>query len=241
MKPWIKILIGVVAGFAGGFASGFLVHKKMNDIQFEEIDEETMAEIEQNFKEDMKTAEEAKDILDKINASIEKADPQNEDELRNALQGKIPYSKAEPEIKEKYSPAWETVRHYSDEENADSMPIDPEDGLDEDFLESLEEEEIDPGRMEEPHIISLSEFYNERPEYDKITIDWYEPDDVYLDEREELIADIDSYIGMSAKKLFSVKGPDEDPDICFVRNEGYGSDYEVIRHHRSWKETSGEE
>ena len=85
MKPWIKILIGVVSGFAGGFAAGFLFHKKMNDIQFEEIDEEEMARIE----EELKSSKDTEETEDKIIHAIRKADPQNEDELRNAMQGKI--------------------------------------------------------------------------------------------------------------------------------------------------------
>lgn len=238
MKPWIKILIGVVSGFAGGFAAGFFCHKKINDIQFEEIDETEMARIE----DDAKTGEEVWewDLVKKIKEAVEKTDPQNTDELRNAMQGKVSYVKADEEAKARFAKTWETVREYSNKENADSLPVDPEDGLDEEFLEMIEEEEVEPGQVSPPHIISLSEFYNERPEYDKITIDWYEPDNVYLDEMEEIIGDITSYVGLNAGNLFKDNGPQDDPDIRFVRNEKYGSDYEIIRHHRSYKETMGE-
>ena len=239
MKPWIKILIGVVSGFAGGFATGFLFHKKMTDIQFEEIDEEEMARIEEELKSS-KDTEDTEETEDKIIHAIRKADPQNEDELRNAMQGKISYIKADEDAKKRFASTWETVKEYSDEENADSLPIDPEDGIDEGFLEMMEQETVEPGQMEPPHAISLSEFYNERPEYDKITIEWYEPDNVYLDENEEIIGDISSYVGLLASKLFKENGPQDDPDIRFVRNEQYGSDYEIIRHHRSYRETMGE-
>ena len=60
------------------------------------------------------------------------------------------------------------------------------------------------------------------------------------DEREEIIGDITSYVGLNAGNLFKDNGPQDDPDIRFVRNEKYGSDYEIIRHHRSYKETMGE-
>ena len=236
MKPWIKILIGVVSGFAGGFASGFLFYKKMNDIQFEEVTEEEMADMVAQIDKEPKS----KDVMEDISSLFDKVDPQNTDETRNAMQGKVSYVKADQEAKERFKGTWETVKGYSDEENADSLPIDPEEGLDEEFLEMIEQEEIEPGQMEPPHVISLSEFYNERPEYDKITIDWYEPDNVYLDEREEIIGDISSYVGLNASTLFKDNGPQDDPDIRFVRNEQYGSDYEIIRHHRSYRETMGE-
>lgn len=234
MKPWIKILISVVSGFAGGFAAGFLCHKKMNDIQFEEIDEEEMQAIEENLKEKKKGGP---DVVPPFFPAVENVDPQNTDELRNAMQGKVKYSKLDEEAKTRFSDTWETVKGYSDEDNADSLPIDPEDGLDEDFLEMIEKEEVEPGQMEPPHLITLSEFYNERPEYDKITIDWYEEDNTYLDENEEIIADIQSYVGTNAAALFGQKtGDQDDPDIRFVRNEQYGSDYEIIRHHISWRQ-----
>ena len=234
MKPWIKILIGTISGFAGGFAAGFFFHKKLNDIRFDEIDEEEMAKLDDMMRS---SKEEVKDISNRIHA-IEAAE--NVDELRNAMQGKVSYVKAEPEVQERFSGTWETVKGYSDEENADNMPVDPEEGLDEEFLEMIEKEEVEPGQVEPPHIISLSEFYNERPEYDKVTIDWYEPDNAYLDENEEVIGDITTYVGLNAGKLFDKNGPEDDPDIRFVRNEQYGSDYEIIRHHRSYKETMGE-
>lgn len=238
MKPWIKILIGVVSGFAGGFAAGFLFCKKLNDIQFVEIDEEEMAKIEEDLKKtvDENTKEARQEVIKK---AVEEADPQNEDELRNALQGKVSYIRADQEAKQKFASAWSTVKDYSDEENANSMPVDIEEGFDEEFLETIEAETVEPGQVEPPHIISLSEFYNERPEYDKITIEWYEEDNVYVDENEEIIDDISSYIGMNRDKLFKENGPDDDPDIQFVRNEQYGSDYEIVRHHMSYKEATG--
>ena len=238
MKPWIKILIGVVSGFAGGFAAGFLFCKKLNDIQFDEIDEEEMARIE----EDLRNAKNDENLSNnKTIDLVNKIDPQNEDELRNALQGTVSYIRADEEAKKRFLSQWETVKGYSDEENADSLPVDLEENMDEEFLEMLELEEVEPGQVEPPHVISLSEFYNERPEYDKITINWYDSDNVYLDEREEIIPDISSYIGLNAASLFAETKSDEDPDIRFVRNERYGSDYEIVRHHISYKETMGEE
>ena len=236
MKPWIKILIGAISGFAGGFAAGFLFHKKLNDIQFEEIDEEEMAKIAEDLKVNNEEKKPAS-VIDKFPNVVDL--PEDEDKLKQALQGKTDYIKASDAAKDKAKAAHSAIKDYSDEENADGLPIydiDEED-LDENFLEMLEEETVEPGQMEPPHIISLSEFYNERPEYDKITIEWYDEDDVYLDENEEIIDDITTYVGSNAKNLFNKTSPDGDPDICFVRNERYGSDYEIVRRHCSYHET----
>lgn len=236
MKIWIKILIGVVTGFAGGFASGFLVHKKLNDVQFEEVSEEQMKEIEQ-----------------KVNAAKEKAEakekelpetlPEDPDKLKLALQGKRPYIEADKEQKQAYEKLWNATKEYSNEENANELPTqDEEEFTEEEYVNQLEQEaekEAADEFVEPPHVIGLADFYNDRPENDKVTIHWYEPDNVWLDENEEIIPDIKSYIGMEVKTLFTSNSPDDDPDVRFVRNDRYGSDYEIIRHHRSFRETVG--
>ena len=248
MKFWIKVALGVIAGFAGGFTTGFLVHKKMNDVEFEEIEKEEMALLEQQATEQKAAASEA------VSSSLARVEsvqdlPSDPDKMRMTLQGKVSYVQADMEAKERYSKIWNTVKEYSNEENADELPIqreeddddisDMEEGLDEEFLEMLEEEQVEPGQVMPPHVITLAEFYNERSEYDKVTINWYEPD-VFLDEREDVIADLKTYVGnIDIHKLFATNGPDEDPDIRFVRNEQYGTDYEIVRHHRTWTETIG--
>lgn len=245
MKPWIKILIAGVIGFGGGFASGFLTFKKLNDVKFEEISEEEMAEIEKKVAEKQKTKEPETDIHVNDYIDTVRELPEKVDELRKALQGKTPYIQADNERKKAYEKMWNATKEYSNEDNANGIPTVPiVDPAEEEY--PSEEDDIDEAEEENenafddpPHPISLSEFYNERPEYDKVTIDWYEPDDVWLDEKEEIIADIRSYIGIEVRGLFASNTPEDDPDIRFIRNDRYGSDYEVVRHHRSWWETSG--
>lgn len=251
MKLWVKILLGTVTGFAGGFASGFFFHKKLNDVEFEEIDKEEMALLEKQVEAQKGTVSEA------VSSSLARVEsvqdlPDDPDKMRLSLQGKVSYIKADHDAKDKYSKIWGTVREYSDEENANELPIqrdneeeadisDMEEGFDDEFLEMIENEQVEPGQVEPPHKIELWEFYNERSEYDKITIDWYEPD-TFVDEKEEIIADLKTYIGdIDIHKLFERVDEYDDPDIRFVRNEQYGTDYEIVRHHRSWKETTGEE
>ena len=73
MRPWIKILIGVVIGFGAGFGSGFFFHKKLNDVKFEEITEEEMAAIEEmeankvntNTNVDEEVVQKVADIVEK--------------------------------------------------------------------------------------------------------------------------------------------------------------------------------
>lgn len=268
MKPWmIKLLIGV-AGFAGGFASGFLVHKKMNDVEFLEISEEEMAEIEkevQNNKKDNVVVETTdkvpliqKDITSETIGAAQKL-PDDPDAMRNVLQGKTPYMKADEDQKKAYEKLWKATADYSTEDNANHIPIIPvlkpvaendeededaspeEDEFDEEFLEQLEQEAVEAGNdfAHPPYQIDLAGFWNDHPEFDHVTIQYYEPDNVWLDENDEIIADISSYIGTN-KDLFKTPGMDNDEDVRFICNEQYGTNYEIIRHHRSYAETVGE-
>ena len=271
MKPiLVKILIGV-AGFAGGFASGFLVHKKINNLQFEEISMEEMAAIENKVastekKEDIPVVESPASQVD-INAPLQDEKlPETADDIQQTIQGKKPFIEADAESKTAYEKLWKATKSYSDEDNANQIPVwmnkavteeaneadakgtdedIPEDEIEEEdaFIERLEMEAeaaansfVDP-----PHQIDLAEFYNGRPDYDKITIHWYEPDNVWIDETDdkEKIKDITSYTG-DIGNPFLVEGMDDDPDVRFIRNDHYGTDYEVIRHHRSYQETTGE-
>lgn len=227
MNLGIKIGIGVLCGFGGGFLAGFFTHKKLNDVQFEEVSEEEMKSIEEKVNAAKYKAEEqakANDIPQEL--------PDDPDKAKLVLQGKTPYAKADEEQKRAYEKLWNATKDYSSEENADELPTAPEI---ETKVEDIQEEEY----VEPPHEIDLADFYNDRPEYDKVTIQYFEPDNVWLDEKEEIIPDIKSYVGLEVKTLFASNSPDDDPDTRFVRNDKYGSDYEIIRHHRSYRETVG--
>lgn len=249
MKLWLKILLAALGGFGGGFATGFLVHKKMNDIQFEEVSEEDLDKLLAEMPPTANLAEPEKKESDPM-IRMPKELPRDPDELRKALQGKTPYMQADDEKKQEYSKIWNTVNSYSDKENADNLPIEeneenesPKDDTEE-FMENLAAEANDireePAPQKEPYLITLGEFYDERREYDKITLDWYDEDNVLLDEQEKRIPDPVAYVGCSMKELFGQPPADGDPDSRFVRNDRYGTDYEVIRHHIKWSEASGE-
>lgn len=260
MKPiLIKILIGV-AGFAGGFASGFLVHKKMNDIQIEEISEEEMKEIVQKDIQSVPSSDEKEEkqvISEEIGAAQEL--PEKEDDIRNTLQGKTPYMQADKDTKTAYEKLWKATKGYSNAENANQYPVwktegmakvtdeaeeesPEEDDFDEEFLEQLEQEAVEAGNafVDPPHQIDLVSFYNDHPEWDSVTIKWYMEDNTWIDENDEIIPDIQSYTGIGIGNPFNEDPIDEDPDVRFWANPRYQTNYEFIRHHRSWAETTGE-
>ena len=254
VKPWVvKVIIGVV-GFGGGFAAGFLTHKKMNNLEFEEVTSEEFAALENKVRaEDNKVISQAeskpRDIASEALGAAQKL-PEDADAIRNTLQGKKPYIEADNAQKRAYEKMWKATKEYSNEENANSIPVPAdaadeehpeEEDFDEEFLEQIEQEAVEAGNSftDPPHEIDLSEYYNGRPDYDKVTIKWFEADNTWIDDNDEVIADISSYVGSDVKP-FARPGLDGEEDIRFYRNDRYGTDYEIIRHHRSWHEETGE-
>ena len=98
----------------------------------------------------------------------------------------------------------------------------------------LEEKEI----ISEPYVISLEEFSEEKDNFDKTTLYYYELDDTLTEQNDEIITDVYSTIGDNALSSFGEES--QDPDIVYVRNEKISTDFEVIRHDKSFsKEVLG--
>lgn len=100
-------------------------------------------------------------------------------------------------------------------------------------VESIHKQNYDRNRNE-PYVISVKEFMEDRDEYDKITITYFEDDDVLCDEREEVIPNVEATVGSNALTSFGELS--EDSKIVYVRNERTSTDFEVIRDTRSYAE-----
>jgi hypothetical protein len=88
---------------------------------------------------------------------------------------------------------------------------------------------------EPPHVISIDSFSDDMQHFDKLTLHYYEVDETLVDEREELISNVEDLIGDECLDCF---GQDSnDPDIVYVRNERLASDFEIIRLPQSYQET----
>lgn len=86
-----------------------------------------------------------------------------------------------------------------------------------------------------PTVITLEEFTDEKDHFDKLTINYYAEDDTLVDEREDIITNVNALIGEDALLCFGESS--DDPDVVYVRNERLSIDYEVIRINKSYQET----
>jgi hypothetical protein len=114
------------------------------------------------------------------------------------------------------------------------LPVAEDDAIEEkDKYERMSLERVDSG--DGPYVITLEQFTEECDHYDKSTIYYYEDDDTLTDEGEEVITDVAVTIGDDALDNFGCGS--EDPEVVYVRNDTYGTDYEVIRLSKSYAET----
>lgn len=124
------------------------------------------------------------------------------------------------------SPKYEDViSEYSGEEETE-----------EEETEMVEPDSEDEERnTDEPYIISVDEYMEDRDNYDKNTVTYYEADDVLVDEREQVIPDVDSTVGSDSLTKFGHKSKDK--KVVYVRNERIEADFEILLDTRSYSET----
>lgn len=118
------------------------------------------------------------------------------------------------------------TRNYKE----DMMDLDtPEHNEDKDYQdgEILTREANNHNPNDSSYIISRDEFGEEKTHYDKLTIYFYEDNEVLTDENEEPVVDPTEIVGSDALESFGCLSGD--PEIVYVRNDKREIDYEVIR------------
>jgi len=83
-----------------------------------------------------------------------------------------------------------------------------------------------------PYEITEIEFSEEELSFDKVSLSYYQDDDVLVDENEEEIISVDDYIGTDNLNIFSKSGK----NCMYVRNEKISTDYEIVRVLGSFRE-----
>lgn len=194
--------------FAGGAATGALI---------------CFALLKEKYEEDVKNLEEHYDAVVKA-----KDDDFEENYIRGVI--KEQEKRTYVDYVKKYSPDEIVKDKYHD------MPY--PDVIDEDYHEDDGPPEDPPEndlQYEEPFVISREEFDEGYPHFDKITITYYENDDVLADEQDEVIPDIDAVVGYDSLGRFGDMS--EDDCVVYVRNGRLGADYEIVLVQESYTES----
>jgi hypothetical protein len=91
-----------------------------------------------------------------------------------------------------------------------------------------------PERGTGPYVISTSEFYEDKENYNKISLTYYAADQVLVDEQEHPLNDWAKIAGTSFASSFGEQSEDE--RIVHIRNERLEADFEIALHEGSYVE-----
>lgn len=85
---------------------------------------------------------------------------------------------------------------------------------------------------ETAYLITIDEFSDEEPHFDKLSLTYFEGDDILCDERDQVIPDVDSILGPDALDNFGLFSKDN--NMVYVRNERIDTDFEITRDSRTF-------
>lgn len=114
------------------------------------------------------------------------------------------------------------VEEFSEEERQSYVDI-----VHEEYVENTSE-----NLKQGPYLIGIDDYYNEFGDvkYEKKMLIYYEDDGVLIDENEDTIDNLDQVIGRESLEHIG----DYEDDRIYIRNEWYGTDFEVVVEHSAY-------
>ncbi len=210
-------------GFIGGAVATYIVVRD----EFERISDEEIESVKEVYKnmaaskEKAKGNEEQKEAYKKMvdqngynyNQSINHVEDVREDVLEK-------HKKATEATEMVHHNVFEDIKKEEEEnsENAEDEQIESE---------RLQRYNRELSEQNKPYTISPAEFVQDKREYDKITLEYY--DDGFLVEEVsgDIVNDISTAVGYESLNKFG----EYEEDVAYVRNDVFETDYEIIRQH----------
>lgn len=225
MNITAKLVSSFAAGFIVGGVGAYFVTKKKLESYYADISQRDINEMREHYS-----------LLRKQGVY---STPEQAVTARHGME----YVQSVQELGYSKVPTMNAQVDYESQEDEETMAddsiiaINVFDSPVDDNIEDGEDDIRDPDR---PYIISVDEFMEHDQEidgivYDKITITYFDEDHVLIDEREEVIPDIDKVIGDTFMTKFGHKSKDK--NVVYVRNERLESDFEVLLDKMSYSES----
>lgn len=129
------------------------------------------------------------------------------------------------------------VRRYDKVGRPHLVPDDPRPSLDEVMAEeAYQNHPVDSNEDEGPYIISIEDFSEGCPNYDKLSFNYYELNDVLTDDQDGVIDDHEALVGEALDNFGALS---DDPDVVYVRNDKASTDIEITRQYTNFEEVTG--
>ena len=227
MNTIVKVALGFVAGaVTGGIGTYFGLRSRFA--------RETQKEINEYREIARERIRAANEFVDKMTKE-EKKSEEAYDKAANSYDKFVDYTSYYDDEHCNLRDELNAVSQAVKDENFDKHmaerehPEEDEEDLDEEFdneekIESLRKSKED---KKLPYIIDAAAFHNTQQWYDKITLTYFEGNDVLTDDREDPIDNPEELVGTDYKKFFGID--ENEPDIVMIRNDCNGCDYEICR------------
>lgn len=216
MNNGIKNILILGFGIAIGAVSGIALMRKKIEDEYEVIIQEEIASIKARFdKKKEKLAQDIKDLEEDMNGEVSAA-------------SMTTVTKDEEKVGKRYRGIVKNAG-YSNREDNDSSEEEAEGDVSEEEYRCEQKSRAANSRVgmsNEPYPISEEAFYEECNHFDKITLSFYEDDEVLTEDDEEVIEDKTRIVGDCLERFGELSS---DPEVVYVRNEYLQIDYEVIR------------
>lgn len=244
MNTVVKVAIGFVAGaVTGGVGTYFGLRSKFA--------RETQKEINEYREVARQRIRAANEFIDKATKE-EKKSEEAYDKAANSYDKFVDYTSfydGESAVNTEYcdlrnelNTVSQAVKDKSFDEHMAERECPEEEGyydlpigvIEEDLDEELDNEEkveaLRKAREDQklPYPIDAAEFHNTQQWYEKITLTYFEGNDVLTDDREDPIDNPEELVGTDYKNLFGMIDEDE-TNIVMIRNDRNGCDYEICR------------
>jgi len=241
-KELIKYVAIGLTGLVTGASIGYVVSTKRAQAKYRKLADEEIESVRQTYKlmrkeDHLETVEEAAKAFGHdttLFTDAQKAMDEYQGVEEMDVVSAYPEADPRPDVTEIVNdiPSLDQTRVITmnteiDEETGETRNI-FDHGID------IDGEDLEKRGTDEPYIITMEEYMEDEAAYDKLTITYYEKDDVLADERDKPIPDVDGLIGSGTLNKFG-HGSDSMNSV-YVRNERISSDFEVVKDERSFTE-----
>lgn len=227
-NPKTLVAVAIVAAVAGGVGGYFIAKRKLRDY-YEELSTQEIQEAKAFYaslnKVDLEGNElTPQQVLDSIHGEGTAAEAVAEYQGRVELdeEDEELLKRTESKVKTPFGEATVTTEETSELQN---VFLDPTFDL---------KEEVKYRTPDRPYIITHDEFYSGEPDYDTVSLTYYETDQVLCDERDQPIDEKDRMIGEDHLMRFGAGSKDR--NTLYVRNQRLEIDYEITRSPGSYLE-----
>lgn len=233
----LKIVLGTTSGLLVGGLAGYLVTKKLLKTQFEELLDQEVAEVKEYYKnlnEEKKEEVIPEESVVEVSEEVEIL--KNAKSIMKTHGYSVEYEEdreveVDSETHVKDDGSTYTVQSAGYVESNKVIPGltngDVIDYTSPEFKEMVANRDADY-----PYVITVDEYMDDCPEFEKQCVSYFEEDDILSDERDIIIDDVESTIGVENLAYFGKYSKDN--DIVYIRNERISVDFEVAFHPESY-------